>query len=737
MTPLAKSKKNGGTTLRDHTAHVIAAIAKVSLSCAPDVLIPLARRGALLHDLGKAHPYFQRTLADDFDRELEKEPVPHRHELSSLLFLPLFPQEEWPTLLDMVIAHHKSLTNNNPQKRGRGLLDLLEENSEESLFERHAGNWEEWQLLVHPILKEFDVAPRPISRDEARQAFAYSVEYCEENRNRMGRNTWRGLLMAADHLASALEDDTEERVENLFQTPDLSAFDDRATQADAALYPLSKYRMDDPRPHTLIIAPTGAGKTDALFRRCRNGRVFYLLPFQASINAMFARVESLLNGGNDQRQPIEKRNDIRRVHAASRIEMDSEIEEETLLQRHPGAAIKIMTPHQVAALILGTGSHEAVALDVAGQNVILDEVHVYSEQTQAMVLALITALKALGCRLHIGSATIPQALEHEIRNRLGGEASVYTVRLQDSELQTYNRHTIHHLADEDAARAQVAACLRDGKRVLFLSNRVPVAQERYEWARNAFPSIPRLLLHSRFRRCDRAAREKEIETFDKSDGPCLVCATQVVEVSLDISFDTLITDCAPLDSLIQRFGRVNRRRKRDGEIVPVYVIAPPTDASAAKPYELAVLERSFAQLTNGEVLEETELQQRINAVYPTVDIKAIDCHLVIDANGECTRINELCHHPKNILLEILEIESFACVCASDEDAYRKARGDARLALEIPVSLAAIRSYRKTWRQLRDVGNNPLIVPDASYSETLGLWLQQDATPSELIAKQFC
>ena len=80
-----------------------------------------------------------------------------------------------------------------------------------------------------------------------------------------------------------------------------------------------------------------------------------------------------------------------------------------------------------------------------------------------------------------------------------------------------------------------------------------------------FSHVESLLIHSRFQRGRRAALEKQLKVMeqdskDKTPEACFVVATQVVEVSLDISFDLMITEAAPLDSLIQRFGRVNRRR---------------------------------------------------------------------------------------------------------------------------------------------------------------------------------
>ena len=657
--------KSDGTTLRDHSYHVMKAMEAVARPLLPDITdaeYNAGLHGAMLHDVGKAHPAFQESLCPGFDEAKRRLEVPHRHEISSILFLPLFERDDWPLIVDMVIAHHKSVRALGGQ-RGRGLIDLVDEYGEDAVFHRHSEQCERWAPDALTVLSELGVKVRPITLPEMRCAFDEALRLCETER--YGRNRWRGLLMSADHLASALQDETEGRVGRLFKVPDLTKFEDRAAAASSDLYPLAKRLSNSPKPHTLVVAPTGSGKTDFLLRRCQQGRVFYLLPFQASINAMFLRMESLLNGTGEERLPEERRTDIRRVHASAQIEIDGGVEEETVLQRHPGASLKVMTPHQLASLVFGLAGYEAVALDVQGQNVILDEVHVYGEQAQAMVLALVRLLVRLECNVHIGSATIPSALANEILLGLGGRSNVYEVRLTERELTTYDRHVVHLLTDEAAARDYVRQKLNNGERVLFISNRVATAQDRYRWARDAFPDIPALLVHSRFRRVDRASIEKQIQAFDNSPGPCIVCSTQVIEVSLDISFDTLVTDCAPLDSLIQRFGRVNRRRLSEGSrrLVPVGVISPPASEGDAKPYDLDVLRRTWGVLPAGKLLPEVRLQTLIDAVYPSLDMTEIDVHLVETESG--SKLLELCNFPRSLLLDVLDVDSAVVVCASD------------------------------------------------------------------------
>lgn len=714
-----------------HTAHVVDAAKLTAPYLASDLSkgeIACVVRGAVLHDLGKAHPVFQAKLKPGYRGDDDHYKTPHRHEISSLLFLPIFPRDEWPQLIEMVVGHHKSVKAVGNATR-RGLLDLVSEYSPDEVFRRHTEDWEQWHTQVFDFLSQYGITCRPLSQNEVREAFDYAIIYCKQVGK--GRSRWRGLLMAADHLASALQEETGERAVRLFQTPDLSRFEERANAADAERYPLAKIAVGSPKRHTLVVAPTGSGKTDFLLRRCTDRRVFYLLPFQASINAMFLRLDRELNGLDENRLPEDQQTDIRRLHAASQIEIDSADVEEMILQRHPGASVKVMTPHQLCALIFGLPGHEAVALDVAGQNVILDEIHVYGEQTQAMVLELVKSLVRLGCRVHIGSATIPTALAREIVRCLGGEEDVYEVRLDQNALTTYDRHIVHRLTTEDDARSWVTRAVERGERILFLSNRVAMAQERYLWAKKAFPNVDVLLVHSRFRRGDRAALEKGIEDYNKMPGPCIVCSTQVVEVSLDISFDTLVTDCAPLDALVQRFGRVNRVRLSASErmLRDVGVLAPPATDKEAKPYLLEELQRTWDVLPDAEVLHEVDLQRLIDSVYPILDLSKIDVHLVDREDGFA--LAKLCHRPRCILLDVLEIDSACVIRSGDWDAYRKARAQERQMMEIPVSMSVLRPKLKSWPQIEE-GARPFVCPDECYDERLGLLVGAEWEPACII-----
>lgn len=714
----AKSPEQGGLTLLQHTKHVLDTILKMAQVYQFNTR--LARSGAILHDLGKAHPYFQRTVRGEVSEIERQQSDPHRHEISSLLFLPLFDKADWPTLIEMVAAHHKSAS---ADVRRRGLVDLaLDWIGADAVFDRHAEEWETWSVQVHPLLLALKVKPRIISLSEAREAFDFAVDYCDTRP--VGWSRWRGLLMSADHFASEYMHEAKPLIGSFYKQPSLVYY-----SRISDLHPLSLLRTDHRNRHTFVVAPTSAGKTDFLLRRCR-GRVVYTLPFQASINAMFVRISRDLNQKDGERLPINEQTDVRRVHAASRIQIRTEdgktTEEEQFRQRNPGASIKVTTPHQLATIIFGTSGHEAAALDVAGCDVILDEVHVYDNLARAMTLELVKALVRLGCRVHIGTATIPDALTQRLIEALGGRRSVYKVGLSKRTLATFNRHEVWKVADENAARHVVASAVANGERVLFVANQVKLAQERYLWAKSEFPDVPVLLVHSRYRRCDRADLESLISVYDQSKGPCIVIATQVVEVSLDISFDRLVTDAAPLDSLVQRFGRIHRRRTEQtiGTYKPVHVIAPAQSDKDIRPYDADVVRRSFELVPDG-LLQETELQKLINTVYADVAVPSIDVYL---ANGQTAPLRELCHRPKSVLIDALEIEGAVCILESDRETYLKRYGATRLELEIPVPWRSVARFSGVWPRL-ETGSYPFVVSNDLYNPNdvpLGLQLPANA-----------
>ena len=688
---LAKGEENGRVTLVQHLSEVALIAEKVAQNLGLDVSV--ARKGAILHDIGKASPLFQSTLKKNYQRPPG---FLFRHEFASLFFLPILNEKEKSPVIDMIVAHHKSIFKD---AGGKGLLDLDE--NEPELFKKHITGFDVWSIDALLILEYFNIETKPISFDQAKESFYDVVDYCQSKK--YGYSIWKGVLIAADHLASALSGNIKSLEKKLFVVPDLSFYHSRKSE----LYPLSLISTDDKRKHTLVTAPTGAGKTDFLIRRC-SGRVFYTLPFQASINAMFERIKSDLKNSDA---------DVRLLHAASSINLENGSVEETILQRHIGSSVKVLTPHQLASLAFGTKGFEAMITDIKGCDIILDEIHTYSETTQAIVLKIVEILFNIDCRVHIGTATMPLVLYNRLVEILGGPDNIYEVKLSNEILDTFNRHIIYKADSMESLSKTIDEAIQRKQKILLVCNQVKRAQALFNELSEQYPHVEKMLVHSRFKRGIRSQLESGLRnSFNNSTEACLVISTQVVEVSLDISFDLMVTECAPIDSLIQRFGRINRKRSKEtiGQYKPIYVLAPPAEKTEALPYGLEVLQRTYNALPNGDLMKERETQAMIDAVYPSIEFINIDLNAVFK-DGKWM-IKELWHNSKSALLETLDIDSVACIDETDREVYESAAYEDQVKMEIPVSYRTV-AFRDLDKSTH--GSKPFVIPSKAYDTELG------------------
>ncbi len=690
-------KGNPGTTLIEHLEHVACVAETFAEYLGLDKNI--ARTGAILHDIGKASPVFQERLKPSYKKPLEGHD-PYRHELGSLLFLHLVDETIRSEVIDMVVSHHKSMLNDT---RRYGLLDLDFDREDGEAFQLHAKYWDDWHDDALGILEYFGWKVRPISLSEAEETFEEVIEYCDSKEN--GWSIWKGLLVGADHYASAMIYNTEKLIKKAFKVPDI-----RFYNRQHPLYPLSLVSTDHPQKHTLVTAPTGAGKTDFLIRRCK-GRIFYTLPFQASINAMFERIENDLQKDNPDL-------DLRLLHSASRIIVKDDTEEKDL-QNLIGASVKVLTPYQVASVVFASKGFETILADLQNCDIILDEIHTYSGVSKAIVLKIVEVLAHFGCRLHIGTATMPGKLYLAILKLLGKD-NVFEFKLSDKALDEFDRHIIFKPTDFQSLEPVIQTAIKEKKKILMVCNRVVASQELFRQMGLEYPEVDKMLIHSRFKRGDRKRLETELkEHYNESVDACIVVATQVVEVSLDISFDLMITDAAPLDALIQRFGRINRKRTKETLESklrkPIYVLPPPEDDKAAKPYDLEIIQRSYEQLPNGAVMHERDAQNKIDAVFTTFE------HPNIEQNAKFKnaqfQIKELTHVSKSVLLESLGIDSVSCIVESDQENYKRSNRDNRIQYEIPMRYWSVAN-----RELEQLewGRHPFVIPDKAYSRTEGL-----------------
>jgi CRISPR-associated endonuclease/helicase Cas3 len=319
---------------------------------------------------------------------------------------------------------------------------------------------------------------------------------------------------------------------------------------------------------------------------------------------------------------------------------------------------------------------------------------------------------------------MPTILYNKVLEALGGD--LLEVKLNDDEMDKFDRHIIHKLDSFDSSLPLIDNSIQKNEKVLIVFNRVSRAQGAYQKLKEIYPDIPILLLHSRFKRGDRNEKERmllglnetgaPIGRYNTSNKACIVVSTQIVEVSLDISFDLMVTETAPIDSLIQRFGRINRKRSKEriGQTKSIYIIAPPESSTEALPYDLEILKRSFEILPEENVLRERELQSRIDYVFPMIDFLNIEEHAVFKSDGRIT-IDKLTHRSKSILFDLLDIDSVSCITEEDQVKYENSFFEERLEMEIPVRYFSVHNMSQSQK-----GNKPFIIPDKAYDNDLGL-----------------
>lgn len=238
------------------------------------------------------------------------------------------------------------------------------------------------------------------------------------------------------------------------------------------------------------------------------------------------------------------------------------------------------------------------AFGLAGKVVILDEVHTYDAYTGTLLDALVSLLRNLNCTVVILSAT----LNHERRSGLlKVPVRSHAYPLITAVSNTEEAQFVHELpvtapsdvrvqvkmvADEHAAVQEALDRAAGGQQVLWIENTVQQAQERYLdlAARARELGVECGLLHSRFTGADRQKIEDcWVTLFGKSgwknrrlQGRILV-GTQVLEQSLDIDADFLVTRFAPTDMLLQRLGRLWRHTEtpRSPEsLCEAWILAP-------------------------------------------------------------------------------------------------------------------------------------------------------------------
>jgi CRISPR-associated endonuclease/helicase Cas3 len=645
--------------------------------CLPRILA----YAALTHDFGKIHVDFQAALRPD------GKSFGNRHEVLSLAFLAelgIPGEEERPWVEAAVALHHKNLFSltaagqwfyyrgdrfGTQTSRAHHLATGVQPMDAALLHELLADAGEIFARSGWPSFSLYDLPPTPqlIDRVASIRSALQRIDglaqqfrcRCDEFANtlaipwpeRRAAVQVRGFMLNSDHVASfgpqplrvglesvsSVEQVLAERIKEFNSHQRLAASQERSA---------------------ILVAPTGSGKTEAgLLWAARQadaglrGRTFVLLPYQASMNAMQRRLvtdfaphilndpaawdkEVALVHGRSMRTAYERLLDrdysARQAASSARVQND--------LAHLNVAPIRVCSPYQVIRLLFATKGMEGLILSLSQSRLIFDEIHAYDPEVTALALTSAQFLvEQFGARVLFMTATLPSHLRRVLEQMFDEPTFIAP------DEQTLKRPARHHVrllpfsVLSDSALDSIRKAART-KSVLVVVNQVSRAIRLFELLEDLGDS--RRLLHSRFTYEDRFRAEAGI---NPAPGRVLI-ATQAVEVSLDLDYETCFSELAPLESLLQRFGRCNRYgSQHTAAAVGVFLQFPPESQYPSLPYEEAHLRQTQSALrdylsdhTSG-LLEEKLIAPLLELSYPA-DLR-VKLHNAIATKSE--RLKEL------------------------------------------------------------------------------------------------
>ena len=218
--------------------------------------------------------------------------------------------------------------------------------------------------------------------------------------------------------------------------------------------------------------------------------------------------------------------------------------------------VTVATVDQLLASGFNNGKWALIEANAANSVIIIDEIHSYDPWTLGLIIESIKHFTKFGTRFMLMSATLPEYLINLFSKIL---PNVIIIRDETLLNSSRNRYQIFDKTIDEAI-PEIEKSVNRGKKTLVVVNNVAKCQELYKILKHLNP----MCYHSKFILKDRTEKEKEI------DNQRLLIATQVVEVSLDIDFDVMFTECAPPDAIVQRAGRVNRRREKSDSCISIY-----------------------------------------------------------------------------------------------------------------------------------------------------------------------
>lgn len=571
----------------------------------------------LYHDLGKINRKFQNKI--ERKKQYEKE-IPHS--ILSLSFLETKKLKNTYSKNDIkILAHAIAYHHDRNLDYSHKELEIEIENLKDE-YKKFSYN------KLDKISKNITIgtiAPKYFKKDRI---------YEEEGIIYYDYIKIKGLLNRIDYAASA---DIKVEIENNFLEEDLEnnllkKF--RKENPDANWNELQKFAIENREENIIITAQTGMGKTEAGLLWIGDNKGFFTLPLKTAINAMYKRIkEDILKDNFD--------NKVGLLHSDIKKEYLNEIEYEKFDEYYDktkqfSLPLTISTLDQIFDFVYKYRGFELKLATLSYSKIVIDEVQMYSSDLLAYLIIGIYYISKIGGKFAILTATLPPVfleilkqdkLDNQQKN-IFKKSTLFKEKLKFKEEIFINDKIRHSLKIiEEEINPEFIKSKFNNNKVLVICNTVKKAQEIFTELNEDENIKEKIkLFHSGFIKKDRKIKEDEILKTGKKNSKAneIWVTTQVVEASLDIDFDILITELSDLNGLFQRMGRCYRNRDFTEEGYNCYIFNGGEETTSGIGYiidkKIFDLSKEELKTIDGKISENKKINM-INNLYTTEKLK--------------------------------------------------------------------------------------------------------------------
>jgi len=498
------------------------------------------------HDMGKINSQFQIRIKrkSRFNYEIE---VPHA--VLSIFFVNDSECNDYTSVLFAVLYHHYH--KESPMNVFRRDRQLVEKFLTELNFQ--ANDYNKMRRNLSKVKKIFQT-----NLNDKQKQYAVLL---------------KGLLHKCDYSASA---NIPCEKKNDFLLESIEDWRSGKFQYNT----LQEFCIANRNENIMVTAPTGMGKTEAGLLWCGDNKCFFVLPLKTAINAMYVRIKELAN--DVEAEDVYKsrvavvHSDMKSYYLKDANDKDTDYDfnyEE--LSRQFCLPVTVCTPDQIFDFVLKYPGYEYKLAISSYSKFIIDEIQMYSPDILAAIIYAIKMIHVMGGKVAVLTATLPPFVKEELLKIFGDD-----VQLADFSTEGILRHNVKVFDDklktDDVIQIVNETNSDTVKKYLVVCNTVKTANRIYRELSESNIDAEINLFHANFIKKDRMKKEKEImvaseKKLNEMNKPEIWISTSVVEASLDIDFDILITELSDLFSLFQRFGRTNRKGKKDFSNYNCYV----------------------------------------------------------------------------------------------------------------------------------------------------------------------